>query len=366
MNFPVITKALGLLFLILSSTLLVPWLTGVYLEDPSAGVFAYSALSTFLLGILMFTCFRKAPGKLSSRGAILLVALVWTSFTLVGALPFYFSGAYSTIPDAIFESASGFTTTGATVAADIEGLPQPILLWRSLIQFLGGMGVIVLSIAILPLVGVGGMDLYRAEAPGPKTDKISARISETARALWILYLLFTVVAGVTYFALGMSAFDAWNHALTTMSTGGFSTKAESIAGFNNPWIEVAATFFMLIGGINFVLHFRLFVRGDGEVFKDSELRFYLSLILVSICLVAISIWSDLAISAWEALRLAAFQVVSLISSTGFATYDYLLWSPFAQFILLNLMVVGGCAGSTSGGLKCILSLIHISEPTRPY
>ena len=169
MNFPVITKALGLLFLILSSTLLVPWPTGVYLEDPSAGVFAYSALSTFLLGILMFGCFRKAPGKLSSRGAIILVALVWTSFTLVGALPFYFSGAYSTIPDAIFESASGFTTTGATVAADIEGLPQPILLWRSLIQFLGGMGVIVLSIAILPLVGVGGMDLYRAEAPGPKT-----------------------------------------------------------------------------------------------------------------------------------------------------------------------------------------------------
>jgi len=364
MNFPVIIKALGLLYLILATAMVVPWIAGIYLKEVTGNIFGLSAGLIALLGFLMFWLCRKASGKLGSRGAIVLVALVWTSFTLIGAVPFYLSGDFGNIPDAIFESASGFTTTGATVATNIEGLSAPVLLWRSLIQFLGGMGVIVLSIAILPLVGVGGMELYRAEAPGPKTDKISARISETARALWIIYVLFTVIAGITYFALGMSAFDALNHALTTMATGGFSTKANSIAGFNSSAIEIAATIFMLIGGINFVLHLRLFVRGDTEIVRDSELRFYLALFLVCTILITLSVWRDQAGSIIEALRLAAFQVASIISSTGYVTYDYILWSPFAQLVILNLMVVGGCAGSTSGGLKCIRLMMLFKQGVR--
>ncbi len=364
MNLPLLLKSLGLLFVILGVAMVVPLGTSVYYGDSTKVSFIWTSSLTLLSGLSMFFLFSDSTGRVTSRGAIILVASVWLSFTVIGALPFYFSGTFENFIDAWFESASGFTTTGASVVSDIEALPPAILVWRSLIQFLGGMGVIVLSVAILPLVGVGGMDLYRAEAPGPKTDKISARISETARALWILYVVFTVIAGLTYYFLGMSPFDAVNHALTTMSTGGFSTKNASMGGFNSVPIEMAASFFMFLGGVNFVLHFRLFCRGDISIHRDPEFRFYLTIVLAAIALMTLSVWAQSGHEITEALRHSIFQVSTLVSSTGYATYDYLKWSPFAQFMILLIMIVGGSAGSTAGGLKCVRVLLLMKQGVR--
>ena len=364
MNFPLLFKVLGLLFVILGLAMVVPIATSALYQDAAMGPFVWTASLTLLVGVSLFFLCRESSGKLTSRGAIILVSSVWLSFTLIGAVPFFLSGVFEGFIDALFESASGFTTTGATVVTDIEALPPSIMVWRSLTQFFGGMGVIVLSIAILPLIGEGGMYLYRAEAPGPETDKISARISETARVLWILYLVFTLLAGITYYFLGMSPFDAFNHALTTMATGGFSTKNDSMAGFNSVWIEMAAAFFMFIGGVNFVLHFRLFARRDLSIRKDPELRFYCTMVLASIILLTLSVWSQSGMEIMQALRHSIFQVITFASSTGYATYDYLLWTPFAQFLLLLIMVVGGCAGSTSGGLKCVRALLLMKQGVR--
>lgn len=350
--------------MLLGIAMLLPLAYALVYPDAGMRPLLTSAGSLLCLGGAVYLCFRRADSNLRSREAFLLVSLAWFSATVLGAFPYLLSGFIESPIDAWFESASGFTTTGATILTDIEALPASLLLWRSLTQFLGGMGIIVLSLAILPILGVGGMDLYRAEAPGPKSDKIGARVADTARVLWIVYLCFALSECLILYFLGMSPFDAINHALTTMATGGFSTKNASVAAFNSPAIEWVISFFMFIAGVNFLLHYRLILKRDHTSLSDSEFRFYGLLALGSILAITASLWGVQYDTLSESIRHATFQVTSILSSTGFATADYLIWGFFPQALLVLLMVIGGCAGSTGGGIKCIRAILLIKQGYR--
>jgi trk system potassium uptake protein TrkH len=255
--------------------------------------------------------------------------------------------------DAVFESVSGFTTTGASVLTDIEAVSKGLLLWRSLTQWLGGMGIIVLGIAILPFLGIGGMQLYKAEVPTPVPDKLQPRIRDTAMILWKVYALITVLQVVALWAGGMSFYDAVNHALTTLPTGGFSTKNASVAQFDSLYFDLVISFFMLLAGINFSLHYQM-LRGKPLAFwRDSECRFFLGAVLVLTLIVSFDIWRTVYASLGEALRYGLFQVLSILTTTGYATADYEQWPAMSQLILLQCMFLGASAGSTGGGMKCL-------------
>jgi trk system potassium uptake protein TrkH len=303
-------------------------------------------------GMLLCCLLRADPHEINSREGILFVVLAWLGAVVVGALPFFFSPHFSGFTDSFFESMSGFTTTGATILTDIEGLPGSLLLWRALTHWLGGMGIIVLGIAILPLLGTGGMELYRAEFSGARSEKLKPRIAETAIALWKIYVALSLVEFVALRFAGMSKFDALCHTFATMATGGFSTRAVSIEAFNSPLIEYIIIVFMILAGINFTQHYRLFVeRKPGSMFRDGEVRYYLGIILATTVAITVAVvWSS-SISLSEGFRQALFQVVSIMTTTGFSSTDFELWVPFAQFLLLVLMFVGGCTGSTAGGMK---------------
>ena len=377
MNWPVVLKILGVLFVMQAAAMLVPLGVAFYFDDGGIYEFSLGALIPFIIGTLLYFRYRKDAGQLRTRSAILVVGSAWISMTVFGAIPFYLSGDFAAITqseavnasrsllvDAWFESASGFTTTGASVLGNIEGLPHAMLLWRSLTQFLGGMGIIVLSLAILPLLGVGGMQVYKAEVPGPTTDKLTARVSETARALWIVYVAFVLVEALLLYYFGMTPFDAINHSMTTMATGGFSTKNSSIGSFNSVAIEMVITVFMFLAGVNFLLHYRLLAKREFVALKDREFRFYISIIAACIVVVTVSIWGANYQSFTESLRYTVFNVVSLVSTTGFGTADFKLWTPFAQMVIIVLMVSGGSAGSTSGGIKCIRVMMLLKQGYR--
>jgi len=255
--------------------------------------------------------------------------------------------------DAFFESVSGFTTTGASVLTDIESVSKGLLLWRSLIQWLGGMGIIVLGIAILPFLGVGGMQLYKAEVPTPVPDKLQPRIRDTAMILWKVYALITAAQVAALWAGGMSLYDAVNHAMTTLPTGGFSTKNASIAQFNSLYFDLVISFFMVLAGINFSLHYQLLKGQTLAFWRDSECRFFLGAVLVLTLLVSFDVWRSVYATVGEALRYGLFQVVSIVTTTGYATADYEQWPAMSQLILLLCMFLGASAGSTGGGMKCL-------------
>jgi trk system potassium uptake protein TrkH len=279
------------------------------------------------------------------------VTLGWLAAGGVGAVPFIISGSISPFTDAYFESLSGFTTTGASILSNIEKLPEGILLWRSLTQWLGGMGIIVLSIAILPFLGIGGMQLYKAEIPGPVVDKLKPRISDTAKTLWKVYIFITGLQIALLAAGRMSLFDAVCHAFCTMPTGGFSPKNASIAHYNSPYLDAVTIVFMLLAGINFSLHYR-FLKGEGKVFgRDPECRVFMSMVGIFILLVTFDIYGNVYSSVQEAFRYAAFQVSSIITTTGFVTADYDTWPSFSRYLLVLCMLLGGMAGSTGGGMK---------------
>ncbi|MCB0324157.1 MAG: TrkH family potassium uptake protein [Bdellovibrionales bacterium] len=363
-NHSVILRTLGLLLVLLAAAMVVPLAVSLYYGDTGLRPLAVGAAATLGVGAVLVLLFRHSPQEIRSRSAFLLVTVAWFAITTCGAIPFYLSGGFQSFVDAWFESASGFTTTGASVLTDIEALPPSILLWRSMTQFLGGMGIIVLSLAILPMLGVGGMDLFRAEVPGPTSTKISARVRETARALWLVYLVLAAVQAILLWVCGMSPFEAVNHAFTTLATGGFSTQNESIAGFDSASIEVVTTVFMFLAGANFVLHYRLLVDRDWSFFKDSELKFYALVVTGATLLLTIVVWGTQYRSLLDALRFCSFQVISIISTTGYASADYLLWGSFAQVLLLLLMVIGGCAGSTAGGVKCVRIMMMLKHAHR--
>ncbi len=320
-----------------------------------------SALLCISAGLLIGKLLFDPEIELNLRDGFFIVSLGWIVISLFGALPFWLSGEIPRIVDAWFESASGFTTTGSTILEDIEVLPHGLLLWRSMSQWIGGMGIIVLSIALLPLLGVGGMQLFKAEVPGPTIDKIKPRVRDTAMTLWKVYVLFTVAVGILYLAGGMTWFESICHALTTMATGGYSTRNASIGGFESSYITVVATIFMFFAGANFVLHYR-WMKGDYRpLFQSTELRWYAGITAGAIIFVTISTFHTTFDSVWTALEHSAFQVVAIITTTGYGSYDYELWAPAVQFLLLVFMFFGGMSGSTAGGIKIVRILLLIKN-----
>ncbi len=321
-------------------------------KEPSSAIFIKSIIITVAASLSVIFIFKTPrTDHINHKEGMVIVALAWLSIGFFGAFPFYFEG--ETFTNAFFESVSGFTTTGASILTDIEAKSKGLLFWRSLIQWIGGMGIIVLSIAILPFLGVGGMELYKAEVPSPVPDKLKPRIKDTAIILWTAYLLLTALEAFLLMLAGMSAYDSICHAFTTMPTGGFSVKNASIGYYNNIYIDYIIILFMFLAGINFSLHFQL-IRGKTLIFwRDSECRFYIIITLAIIGVLFFLIYGSAYQNIGDALRYSAFQAISIITTTGFATADYELWIPGANILLLFSMFLGASAGSTGGGMKSL-------------
>jgi len=316
----------------------------IYQEWAEAWQITLAAVVTFAIGGAAWRYFDR-PGELTTREGFATVGLAWFAISAFGMLPYLFTGTFW-LTNAFFETAAGFTTTGASVLAAPEELPHALLFWRSLTQWMGGMGIIVLSVAILPLLGVGGVQLARAESPGPQPDRLTPRFQETAKRLWLAYVVITGLEAALLFLGDMNLFDAINHALTTMSTGGFGTKSASIAAFSaySQWVVIV---FMLVAGASFTLHIR--ALRDPKVYqRDAEFRLYMSIMVAAATVILIGTWGG---SALDTTRDAIFQTVSIVTTTGFATADFAQWSAALQILMVGLMFVGGMAGSTSGSVK---------------
>ena len=316
---------------------------------------------TLAAGSTLWFIGREQRHDVGKREGFAIVAFGWVVASLFGCLPFIFSGVIPSFTDAFFETMSGFTTTGATILPNIEAVPSGVLFWRSLTQWIGGMGIILLSVAILPLLGVGGMQLFNAEVPGLTVEKLTPRISQTARILWMVYALFTALEAGLLMIGGMSLFDALCHSFTTLSTGGFSTKNASIAHFQSPFIQYVIIIFMFLAATNFTLHYRA-LKGDVKrYFHNDEFVFYILLVLGVVLVVSIGIASDYLPGVEEKFRSVLFQVVSITTTTGFITADYQLWAPAVQLIFLLMMFHGGSAGSTAGGIKLARILLMVKN-----
>lgn len=365
MNLRFTLRIQGGLLLFLGGMLLTPLPFSVWYHRPGSWhdgalpAFLAAALVTLLAGAALYWCVR-AEGEMTYREGFGIVTLGWIGFATFGALPYWWadvSGIQHPV-DAFFEAMSGFSTTGATVITDLETVPCSILFWRAMTQWLGGMGIIVLSLAILPFLGVGGMQLFEAEVPGPTKDRLSPRIQDTAKVLWAVYVLITLAEVLLLWAGGMELFEALCHALTTMATGGFSTRDASIAAFGS-YTHVVIGLFMLLAGVNFSLHYYA-LRGQlRRYWQSEELRFYLALIACCTAVITVAIgWHpDVPGNLLTRLRDAAFQTISLMTTTGYVTVDYERWPAVAQYVLVALMFVGGCAGSTGGGIKVVRVLL---------
>ena len=313
-----------------------------------------SSLITIFSGLSVFYMTRKINLSLNKREGFLIVALAWIVISLFGSLPFIISGAIPSFTDAFFETMSGFSTTGATILTDIESLPESLLIWRSMTQWIGGMGIIVLTIAIIPYLGIGGMQMFVAEVPGITPDKLHPRIRVTAARLWIIYCVFTLAEFILLKAGGMSSFDAINHSFTTMATGGYSTKNASIAAFDSSYIHIVITVFMFLAGTSFTLSYFAIAKGNfKKAFTDHEFRFYVLIILLAGFAVASILFFKKGYPLGIALRDSFFQVVSIITTTGYCSNDYETWTFIGKFTFFVLLFVGGCAGSTGGGIKVI-------------
>ncbi len=361
MNVKTILNILSALLTIMGLTMLFPAFVSWLYNESDVSAFLFSASVTIFFGLPIWFLTRKNR-KLRNRDGFTIVTFSWIITAFAGALPFYYSGSIPTFTDAFFESMSGVTTTGASIIGNIQTMPHlengieslshGILFWRSFLQWVGGMGIILFTIAILPLLGVGGVQLFKAEVPGPVTDKIRPRVRETAKLLWIVYLGITVVETILLGIAGMGWFDAICHSFTTMPTGGFSTRNASIEAYNNGVIEYIIIIFMIIAGTNFSLHFRA-ISGNLNSYKiDKEFKayFFFILYITIIIFLCIGINGDLN---EENFRSSLFQTVSILTTTGFSSADYELWPYFVQSLLLCLMFIGGMGGSTGGGMKII-------------
>ncbi len=354
MRWRFILKIIGVLTLFFGLTMIFPLLVGLYYGDGSLIPLVKSMGITVAAGLILYLIFFKAEAEIiSQREGMAIVAVGWTAVGLFGAIPFYLGDGNFTFTDAVFESVSGFTTTGASVLTNIEAVSKGLLFWRSFIQWLGGMGIIVLSVAILPFLGVGGMQLYKAEVPSPVPDKLKPRIRDTAMILWKVYALISLTEVILLMLGGMGLYDALCHTFTTMPTGGFSTRNASVAHYDSVYFDCVFIFFMLLAGINFSLHYQM-MRGKPLAFwQDSECRFFLGAVVILIFVVSLDVFRTVYDTMGAALRYGAFQVVSIVTTTGFATADYEQWPAMSQLILLLCMFLGASAGSTGGGMKCL-------------
>ena len=360
MRWHFILSIIGILIFFLGLCMLFPLFFGLYYKDQSVIPLLKSMGISIAAGLSLIICFRNAKvDYISHREGMAIVTIGWITIGLFGAIPFYLGAEFGTFVDAFFESVSGFTTTGSSILTNIEAVSKGLLFWRSFIQWLGGMGIIVLSVAILPFLGVGGMQLYKAEVPSPVPDKLKPRIRDTAMILWKVYALISLAEVILLMIGGMDLYDALCHTFTTMPTGGFSTKNTSIAHFDSIYFDTVIIFFMLLAGINFSLHYQ-FLRGKPLAFwRDPECRFFLGAVLVLTVVVTINVYGSVYETIGRAIRFGAFQVVSIVTTTGYATADYELWPAMSQLILLFCMFLGASAGSTGGGMKCLRVMLYL-------
>jgi trk system potassium uptake protein TrkH len=368
----VIAKILGVLCLLFSITMLPPVVVSIIYGDGEHGSFLVAFAAIGLTGLALWISNQHVKRDLRYRDGFVVVVLFWVVLGLFGAVPLYLvdlDPGQMSITDAVFESISGLTTTGATVITAIDDLPASVLYYRQQLQWLGGMGIIVLAVAIMPMLGVGGMQLYRAETPGPMKDtKLTPRITETAKALWYIYLGLTVICAASYWLAGMSLFDAIGHSFSTVAIGGFSTHDASLGYFDNAAVDTVAIVFMLLAGMSFTLHFMAWrERSLRAFFDDSELRVYLGLIGAACLVVVISLGVyDVFDSTPRRIQEGVFQVVSIATTTGFATGGYAWWPSFLPLLLLALSFVGGCAGSTGGGMKVVRVMLLYKQGRREF
>ena len=355
----------GLLTLCLGGTMLAPLGVGLYYADGSVPALGKSIILTLAAGAFLVFIFKPAERiPITHREGMAVVTLAWAAAGIFGALPFMFGGVFGGLTDAVFESLSGFTTTGASVLTDIESVPKGLLFWRSLTHWLGGMGIIVLSVAILPFLGVGGMQLYKAEVPSPVVDRLRPRVTETARTLWKVYVIISAAEAALLWAGGMDLFESACHTFGTLATGGFSTRNASIGAYG-AYDQYVIIVFMALAGANFSLHYRALLGRPGVFGNDPEFRFYLLLIgLFSLITVASLVFAGQFATLEESFRHGLFQVVSIITTTGYATADYELWPSLPQVVLLVCMFVGGSAGSTGGGVKVLRLLLLFKHAHR--
>jgi trk system potassium uptake protein TrkH len=333
---------------------------GHYLGLLTAAAFAISMGITVGGGLLIFRLVPHGEGRMNRREAVLLVIGGWTLASLASSLPYAFAGSFANYIDSLFEAVSGFTTTGATVFTSVEAQPQSILLWRAITQWLGGMGIITLFVALFPVLGIGAAHLVEAEMPGPDAGRLTPRIRDTAKAVWMMYVSFTVLELVALLIAGLPLLDALTVTFSTMPTGGFTATNASILAYDNVAVEAIVTFFMLIAGVNFGLYyFLVWKRQPKQLLRSPELRVYLGILLVASILVAVDLGVNAGMSTSQAFRRSTFQVVSIMTTTGFASADFAMWPAFARSALLMLMIVGASAGSTGGALKVVRLMVAV-------
>lgn len=368
MNIKTILNILSAMLAIIGLSMLFPALVGLFYGETNLFAYLYSMVGCLSVSIPVWLLTRRSR-KLSIKDGFALVAFAWIVVAIAGSLPFYFTGAIPNFTDAWFEAMSGVTTTGATIIGNvstlphlengIESLPKGILFWRSFLQWIGGMGIIVFTIAILPLLGVGGVQLFKAEVPGPVADKIKPRVKETAKILWMVYVGFTVLQMVLLRLAGMPLFDSICHAFTTMPTGGFSTQNASIAAYNSPLIQYIVIFFMFVAGINFTLHFRTITGNFTALFKDYELKVYIATIVFATFVIFLSLSASNSDWSHKSFMVSLFQSIAIMTGTGYANADYEMWPYFCQLALFILMFFGAMGGSTSGGMKLTRIIVLI-------
>ena len=356
MHFKIIFRILGFLLLFLGVALLMPIPFSLYYGETDWNYFVYSAIICLTLGGLSFIGLDKND-DLRPKEGFAVVTFGWITLSIFGALPYFMSGAIPNFTDAFFETISGFTTTGASILTDIESLSHGMLFWRNLTNWLGGMGIIVLTIAILPFLGVGGMQLFKAESPGPTTERLKPRVTETAKLLWMVYLTYTVTLLLLLWVGGMSFFDSICHAFSAIATAGFSTKNDSIAYFNSYYIDFIIIIFMTVAGINFSLHYKLLTGDFKSMLKSTETRVFFAIICIASIIIIFDMYFHNTNTILDIINNAVFQVISIISTTGLGNNDYESWPYLSQKVILTIMFIGGMAGSTGGGIKVIRIIV---------
>lgn len=372
LNYAIIFHIMGLLLLCNGGFMLLSALVSWYYDDGVTTEISTASLITMFAGVFFMYFTRGHRKEIKKREGYIVVTFGWIFMALSGTLPYVLSESIPTFTNSFFETMSGYTTTGASILNDIESIPRGILFWRSLTHWIGGMGIIVLAIAILPLLGIGGMQLFAAEAPGPSADKLKPRITDTAKRLWLIYVGLTVAETILLKAAGMGLFDAANHALSTLSTGGFSTKNASVAYWNdNPLVQYIIIVFMFLAGTNFVLSYFGFKGRVQKILQNDEFKWYITFLgsFTAVAALVIYFKADLGLSSishplvWGeaegALRHGLFQVLAIVTTTGFVTADYTLWTPFLTVFFFGFFFLGGSAGSTSGGVKVMRHVIMI-------
>ncbi len=368
MHLSIVCRILGVLLMLFSILAYLPSIVvSLIYSDGEIPSFATSLFITFATGFVLWFFTLGSRKELRTRDGFLVVTLFWTVLGTFGALPFFLSlDLPLSLTDAVFESISGLSTTGATVIVGLDTLPQSILFYRQQLQWLGGMGIVALAVAVLPMLGIGGMQLYRAESPGPvKNDNLVPRLAETAKALWYIYLALTVACTLFFWAAGMSFFDAICHSFTTIAIGGFSTHDASLGYFDSALINMIATLFMFLAGINFALHFTAWrAKSISQYLRDPELKFYTAMLVV-LSLVTISVlYATETYDLFDAIVHGAFQSVSITTTTGFTTDDFSVWPSVLPYMLIYASIVGACAGSTGGGMKVIRILLILKQGLR--